>query len=69
MKGKNKVLEICRLLKASEYFNAIGGLTLYSKEDFARVGVSLRFVQTETIEYNQRRNCLYQSVDFGCDDV
>jgi len=53
LKGQDKVLEICRLLRATEYFNAIGGQALYSKSDFVRAGVTLRFVRTEAIEYSQ----------------
>lgn len=51
--GQDKVLAICRLLGADEYYNAIGGQELYSKEAFAAEGIDLRFVRTDRIEYPQ----------------
>ena len=51
--GQDKVLAICKELGATEYYNAIGGQQLYSKEDFARQGIQLSFLDTRPIRYAQ----------------
>ena len=51
--GQDKVLAICKELEATEYYNAIGGQQLYSKEDFARQGIQLSFLDTRSIRYAQ----------------
>jgi len=56
LKGQDKVLAICRLLRASEYYNAIGGQELYSFEKFKENGVQLNFVKTQDIVYRQFEN-------------
>lgn len=53
LKGQDKVIEICKLLGASNYINAIGGQKLYSKFDFTNNKIELSFLQTENIEYKQ----------------
>ncbi len=56
LRGKDKIISICELLKATEYYNAIGGKELYSKEEFGERGIALRFVRTDKIEYPQFGN-------------
>lgn len=56
MKGQEKVIEICKLLGADEYYNAIGGQELYSYEVFETQGINLRFLKTGTIKYKQFNN-------------
>lgn len=56
LKGEDKVLEICKVLNADNYYNAVGGQELYSKERFATCGVSLNFLKTKHIEYPQFKN-------------
>lgn len=51
--GQEKVLEICMLLGAKEYYNAIGGRALYSYEDFKCRGIDLKFLQSKDIVYKQ----------------
>ena len=60
LKGQDKVLSICGLLKATEYYNAIGGQELYSFEDFKEKGIELKFLKTDNIVYHQYGN-LFQS--------
>lgn len=60
LKGQDKVLSICSLLKATEYYNAIGGQELYSFEDFKEKGIELKFLKTDNIVYHQYGN-LFQS--------
>ena len=56
LKGQSKILDICRLLGASEYYNAIGGRNLYSFNDFTKEEISLKFLQTDEIVYEQFGN-------------
>ena len=53
LKGQNKVIEICKLLQATDYYNAIGGETLYSYSAFEDVGIRLQFLKTDKIKYKQ----------------
>jgi hypothetical protein len=50
---QDKVLAICREMRAETYVNAIGGVDLYSPEDFRSAGVELRFIRTKPFEYAQ----------------
>ena len=55
LKSHHKILEICKILNTSMYINPIGGIDLYSQEDFKRENIELRFLYTriEDIEYKQ----------------
>lgn len=53
LKSQDKIIEICNILGADEYFNAIGGQELYSYEDFAYHGIKLKFLKTGKVEYQQ----------------
>lgn len=56
LRGQDKILAICRLLNATEYYNAIGGQDLYSFEAFQAQGIQLNFVKTQDIKYKQFGN-------------
>ena len=56
LKTQDKVLEICNILKADKYINAIGGQELYNKEIFKENGMELNFLKTELVEYKQFKN-------------
>lgn len=56
LKGQDKVIAICNELKASEYVNAIGGESLYDKEEFKRNGIQLSFLKMDDIRYTQFNN-------------
>jgi len=56
LRGQDKVLEICKRMNADEYYNAIGGQELYSKEEFSKHNIKLSFVDTDKIEYKQFNN-------------
>lgn len=56
LRGQNKILKICKHLGAKEYYNAIGGVGLYSPGEFESNGIKLRFLKTEAIEYKQFKN-------------
>lgn len=53
LRGEKKVLAICELMNATEYYNAIGGRELYSFEAFERKGIKLNFLKSTTIKYSQ----------------
>ena len=57
--GQEKVLEICRILGATDYYNAIGGRELYSFDRFEERGIRLHFLQRNEIRYPQFDDCFY----------
>ena len=56
LKGSEKIIEICKKMKATEYINAIGGKELYDKADFSKHNIDLHFIQSKKIEYPQFSN-------------
>lgn len=56
LKGQDKILEICSILGAAEYYNAIGGQELYSYSRFKEEGIDLKFLKTDRIKYVQFKN-------------
>ena len=57
LKGQEKILELCKILKADTYYNAIGGKELYDKKEFENNGISLHFLKTdENLRYKQFLN-------------
>lgn len=56
LRGQDKVLSICNILGATEYYNAIGGQELYSFDAFREYGIKLSFLKTEEIIYKQFDN-------------
>lgn len=56
LKGQDKVLNICKLLKGTEYYNAIGGQELYSANDFQEKNIELKFLKMNDICYKQFNN-------------
>lgn len=53
LKGSDKILDICKRLGATTYYNAIGGQELYDKDKFQVEGIELYFVETPIVEYPQ----------------
>ena len=56
LKGQEKILEICKLLNADTYYNAIGGRELYDKSVFEKENIKLRFLKSDIPEYPQYKN-------------
>lgn len=54
--AEEKILDICRVLNATEYYNAIGGQSLYDKTEFQNNGVDLKFLKPELTPYKQFKN-------------
>jgi hypothetical protein len=56
LKAQDKVISICKILNADTYLNAFGGQELYSKTEFEKNKIVLKFLETNHIEYNQFKN-------------
>ena len=56
LKGQEKVIALCKALNAENYYNAIGGESLYNKNDFAKENINLNFISSDPIEYKQFNN-------------
>lgn len=53
LKGQKKIMDICKKLCATEYYNAIGGQKLYDREYFVANGMKLYFLKKDDIKYQQ----------------
>jgi len=56
LKNQDKVLALCEAFGADTYVNPIGGLALYSKEEFLARSVELKFIKSNSFEYTQFGN-------------
>ena len=53
LRAQDKVIAICKELKSDAYINPIGGVELYSKEEFEKNGINLSFLRADDIKYAQ----------------
>ena len=53
LRGKVKVIALCRAVGARTYVNPIGGTGLYATDEFAAEGIELRFLRSRPLEYPQ----------------
>jgi hypothetical protein len=53
LKGQDRVIDTCRAERATDYVNAPGGRSLYSRDAFLASGIRLHFVSTGDIAYPQ----------------
>ena len=51
--GQAKVLALCEAVEARTYVNAIGGIDLYSKDEFKARGIALNFIRSTPFAYPQ----------------
>ncbi len=56
LQSQKKVITLCQCIGASGYINAIGGQDIYSREDFSRLGIELKFLKPQPFEYKQLEN-------------
>lgn len=56
MDKAKRLKAICKKTNSTNYINAIGGQDLYSKEDFAKENINLKFIKSLPIEYKQFDN-------------
>ena len=55
LRAEERIIDICRLLDATCYINAIGGIDLYCQENFMANQMSLQFLQMKPTPYPQIR--------------
>jgi len=53
LKAQDRAIEINRVLGSDYYINAIGGIELYSPDDFQRHRITLKFIKMKQIKYPQ----------------
>ena len=53
LKGKDKVMKIVETLGGNEYINPIGGVDLYSKQEFGEANIHLSFLESDVPVYQQ----------------
>jgi hypothetical protein len=56
LKNQDKVLALCKVAGATVYVNAIGGMELYSNDEFRNQGIDLKFIKSILFEYCQFDN-------------
>ena len=56
LKNQDKVIALCEALGAKTYINTIGGIELYSKEEFQSRDIELKFIKPNPYEYAQFSN-------------
>lgn len=63
LRGQDKVIHICKIMKADKYYNAIGGKSLYQKEVFDNNNIKLYFIRTNPIKYKQyKQDCFVDNL-------
>ena len=53
LKGQEKVLALCKAVKACTYINSSSGKHLYDRDIFQSEGISLKFIKSTNFEYKQ----------------
>lgn len=56
LRAQEKIISICKKLKATNYINAINGKNLYNYDKFIENKIKLNFIETNFFEYNQFNN-------------
>ena len=56
LKAEKKVIAICKAKNCNTYINPIGGVELYSKDEFKNNGLNLQFLKANNIQYQQFNN-------------
>ncbi|MBR5660557.1 MAG: WbqC family protein [Bacteroidales bacterium] len=52
-KREERIYDACRRKGADTFINAIGGMALYDRDEFARHGINLKFLKSGLPEYKQ----------------
>lgn len=53
LRGQERILDICQREDATDYLNPIGGAQLYEHAAFRQRGLSLRFLKSRMVSYDQ----------------
>jgi hypothetical protein len=51
--SQDRILDICKIEKATVYYNLSGGIELYSEKVFLEKKIKLNFIKSDYITYNQ----------------
>lgn len=51
--GKEKIIDICKIINCKQYINLYGGIKLYRKTDFEKNGIQLKFLKPIAFKYLQ----------------
>lgn len=62
LKSQNKVIEICKNVNSTVYINPIGGTSLYSKDEFQKENIELRFLKSDYIKYPQSGDLFFENL-------
>jgi hypothetical protein len=52
-RAQDRIIEICKKKRATEYHNSAGGRALYDSDVFRSNGIELRFVESRPVSYSQ----------------
>lgn len=53
LQGQERLIDICKIEKATQYINTVGGVELYGKDSFMDSSIHLNFLRTKDILYKQ----------------
>ncbi len=56
LKNQDKVLALCEAVGSGAYVNTIGGMELYSRDEFRARNIELKFIKSKPFEYAQFSN-------------
>ena len=56
LRREYRIQSICKTLGCTHYINPIGGINLYSKADFSKLGLTLSFLKMNDIVYPQGKD-------------
>ena len=56
LSGEARVLDLCMNLGATDYTNPTGGIQLYHHDSFQKSGITLRFLKSDNVSYQQQTN-------------
>lgn len=56
LKNQEKVIALCKRVDAKVYINSIGGMDLYSRDDFLAKDIELKFIKSNTFDFKQMGN-------------
>lgn len=62
LKSESRVIEINKKLNSDTYINPIGGLELYSRKNFDKESIKLKFIKSHPVKYNQFDNKFMDSL-------
>lgn len=62
LKAQDKIVSICKTIGATEYYNPVGGMELYSFAVFRKNGIRLKFLKTNDIKYRQFGNTFHENL-------